>query len=175
MSEPQFALVDVNNFYVSCERVFNPRLESVPVVVLSNNDGCAVARSNEVKSLGVKMGTPWFKMKALAKAHGVVALSSNYALYGDMSARVVAILRGFTPAIEVYSVDESFLRIESVVKHYGDAVRLGQTVRARIAQWTGLPVCVGIGATKTIAKLANHLAKKRKRSINKGLVNGRYQ
>jgi len=95
MSEPQFALVDVNNFYVSCERVFNPRLESVPVVVLSNNDGCAVARSNEVKSLGVKMGTPWFKMKALAKAHGVVALSSNYALYGDMSARVVAILRGF--------------------------------------------------------------------------------
>jgi DNA polymerase V len=161
MSEPQFALVDVNNFYVSCERVFNPRLESVPVVVLSNNDGCAVARSNEVKSLGVKMGTPWFKMKALAKAHGVVALSSNYALYGDMSARVVAILRGFTPAIEVYSIDESFLRIESVVKHYGDAVRLGQAVRARIAQWTGLPVCVGIGATKTIAKLANHLAKKR--------------
>ena len=102
---PLFGLVDVNNFYVSCERAFNPRLANVPVVVLSNNDGCAVARSNEVKALGVKMGAPWFQMKALARQHGIVALSSNYTLYGDMSNRVVSILREFSPDIEVYSIE----------------------------------------------------------------------
>ena len=101
---PLFGLVDVNNFYVSCERAFNPRLANVPVVVLSNNDGCAVARSNEVKALGVKMGAPWFQMKELARQHGIVALSSNYTLYGDMSNRVVSILREFSPDIEVYSI-----------------------------------------------------------------------
>lgn len=106
---PQFALVDVNNFYVSCERVFKPSLEHTPLVVLSNNDGCAVARSNEVKALGVKMGTPWFKMKVLARHHGILAYSSNYALYGDMSNRVTTILRDFSPDLEVYSIDESFL------------------------------------------------------------------
>ena len=111
-SAPQFALVDVNNFYVSCERVFKPSLENTPVVVLSNNDGCAVARSNEVKSLGVKMGMPWFKMKELARQHGIQAYSSNYALYGDMSNRVTSILRDYSPDLEVYSIDESFLRIE---------------------------------------------------------------
>src|SRR5690348_5819019 len=106
-----FALVDVNNFYVSCERVFNPVLENRPVVVLSNNDGCAVARSNEVKALGVKMGTPWFQMEALAKQHNIVALSSNYALYADMSNRAVSILRDYSPRVEVYSIDESFLEL----------------------------------------------------------------
>ena len=157
---PQFALVDVNNFYVSCERVFNPKLEGIPMVVLSNNDGCAVARSNEVKALGVKMGTPWFKMKDLAREQGILAFSSNYTLYGDMSNRVVQILRDFAPDTEVYSIDESFLRIETVAPLYGGAVAMGQQMRERIKQWTGLPVCVGVGPTKTLAKFANHLAKK---------------
>ena len=157
---PQFALVDVNNFYVSCERVFRPGLTNTPLVVLSNNDGCAVARSNEVKALGVKMGTPWFKLKGLARQHGIQAFSSNYVLYGDMSNRVTTILRDFSPDIEVYSIDESFLRIETVAHLYGGAVSMGQQIRARVLQWTGLPVCVGVGPTKTLAKFANHLAKK---------------
>lgn len=156
----QFALVDVNNFYVSCERVFNPRLDGVPIVVLSNNDGCAVARSNEVKALGIKMGAPWFKMKALARQHGIVAFSSNYTLYADMSNRVTTILRDFSPDLEVYSIDESFLRTETVAHLHGSALLMGQQIRQRIKQWTGLPVCVGFGPTKTLAKFANHLAKK---------------
>lgn len=155
-----FALVDVNNFYVSCERVFRPSLEDTPLVVLSNNDGCAVARSNEVKALGVKMGTPWFKMKDLARRHGILAFSSNYTLYGDMSNRVTSILRDFAPDLEVYSIDESFLRIETVAHLHGGAVPMGHHIRDRIKQWTGLPVCVGVGPTKTLAKFANHLAKK---------------
>ena len=153
------ALVDVNNFYVSCERVFNPKLNGKPIVVLSNNDGCAVARSNEVKALGVSMGAPWFKMKALAKQHGIIALSSNYALYADMSNRVMSILREFSPDQEVYSIDESFLDLTGFQSH--DLMSYGQQMRKRILQWTGLPVCVGIGASKTLAKLANHCAKKR--------------
>ncbi len=159
LSAPQFALVDVNNFYVSCELVFKPSLDGLPVVVLSNNDGCAVARSNEVKALGVKMGTPWFKMKDLARQHGILALSSNYTLYGDMSNRVTCILRDFAPDLEVYSIDESFLRIETVAHLYGGALPMGHQMRDRIRQWTGLPVCVGVGPTKTLAKFANHLAK----------------
>lgn len=153
------ALIDVNNFYVSCERVFNPRLIGVPVVVLSNNDGCAVARSNEVKALGVPMGAPWFKMKDLAKQHGILALSSNYALYADMSNRVMSILRQFSPDQEIYSIDESFLDLTGFASR--DLIKYGQQMRRRILKWTGLPVCVGIGATKTLAKLANHCAKKR--------------
>jgi len=159
-SAPMFALVDVNNFYVSCERVFQPQFEQVPMVVLSNNDGCAVARSAEVKALGVKMGTPWFKMKELAREHGILALSSNYTLYGDMSNRATSVLRDFSPDIEVYSVDESFLRVESVAHLYGGVTAMGQQIRQRVKQWTGLPVCVGCGPTKTLAKIANHLAKK---------------
>jgi DNA polymerase V len=155
-----FALVDVNNFYVSCERVFAPKLEDVPMVVLSNNDGCAVARSAEVKALGVKMGTPWFQMKELAKQHGIQAYSSNYTLYGDMSSRVVEVLKKFTPSLEVYSIDESFLAIETVLKQYADPTSLGQVIKTAVRDTTGLPVCVGIGASKTLAKLANHLAKK---------------
>lgn len=152
------ALIDVNNFYVSCERVFNPKLAGVPVVVLSNNDGCAVARSNEVKALGVGMGAPWFKFKDLAKQHGIIALSSNYALYADMSNRVMSILREYSPDQEVYSIDESFLDLTSFASR--DLIKYGQHMRKRILKWTGLPVCVGIGATKTLAKLANHCAKK---------------
>ena len=159
-AEQLFALVDVNNFYVSCERVFQPKLEAVPMVVLSNNDGCAVARSAEVKALGVKMGTPWFQMKELAKAHGIKAYSSNYTLYGDMSDRVVQVLRSFTPNLEVYSIDESFLRIEAVLKQYSSAMELGCIIKQQVKDSTGLPVCVGIAASKTLAKLANHLAKK---------------
>ena len=159
---PLFALVDVNNFYVSCERVFQPKLEEVPMVVLSNNDGCAVARSAEVKALGVKMGTPWFQMQALARKHGIQAYSSNYTLYGDMSSRVVQVLRSFTPNLEVYSIDESFLQIETVLKQYQDTIELGQAIKQQVKDTTGLPVCVGIGASKTLAKLANHLAKKHK-------------
>ena len=157
---PLFALVDVNNFYVSCERVFAPQLEKTPMVVLSNNDGCAVARSAEVKALGIKMGTPWFQMKDLAKQHGILACSSNYTLYHDMSQRVVEILRQFTPKLEVYSVDESFLQIESVLNTHESPTHLGSEIKQRIKQWTGLPVCVGIAPSKTLAKFANHLAKK---------------
>ncbi|MEH6999330.1 MAG: Y-family DNA polymerase [Limnobacter sp.] len=159
-ANPVFALVDVNNFYVSCERVFNPKLEGVPMVVLSNNDGCAVARSAEAKALGVKMGEPWHKLKDLARQHGILAYSSNYTLYGDMSQRAVDVLTTFCPNIEVYSVDESFLQIESVLKLYPSATAMGQQMRERMRQWLGLPVCVGIGPTKTLAKLANHMAKK---------------
>lgn len=157
---PLFALVDVNNFYVSCERVFQPKLECVPMVVLSNNDGCAVARSNEAKALGVKMGVPWFKVRDLARQHGILAFSSNYTLYADMSNRVVSILRDFCPDMEVYSIDESFLQVEAVLGLYGGTLPLGRQIKARIRDWTGLPVCVGFGPTKTLAKLANHLAKK---------------
>lgn len=153
------ALIDVNNFYVSCERVFNPKLHNKPVVVLSNNDGCAVARSNEVKALGVGMGAPWFKFKDLAKQHGIVAYSSNYALYADMSNRVMSILRQYSPDQEVYSIDESFLDLTTFKSR--DLLQYGQAMRQQILQWIGLPVCVGIGSTKTLAKLANHCAKKR--------------
>lgn len=152
------ALIDVNNFYVSCERVFNPKLEDKPVVVLSNNDGCAVARSNEAKALGVRMGQPWFQLKDLARRHGIIAYSSNYALYADMSNRVMSILRMFSPDQEIYSIDECFLDLTGFKTK--NLVRYGQQIRQRIKQWTGLPVCVGIGSTKTLAKLANHMAKK---------------
>ena len=152
------ALVDVNNFYVSCERVFNPKLEGRPVVVLSNNDGCVVARSAEVKALGVPMGEPWFKLKDLARKQGIIAYSSNYALYADMSNRVMEVLSLFSPAQEIYSIDECFLDLDGIP---GDHTELGQKARHRVKQWVGVPVCVGIASTKTLAKLANHVAKKR--------------
>jgi DNA polymerase V len=152
------ALVDCNNFYVSCERMFNPKLEGKPVVVLSNNDGCAVARSNEVKALGIKMGEPWFKMKEIAKQHGIIALSSNYSLYGDLSARVMSVLSEFSPQQEIYSIDECFLDLggfdPATLPEYGQKIR--QAVKRNV----GIPVCVGIADTKTLAKLANHCAKK---------------
>lgn len=153
-----FALIDGNNFYVSCERVFDPKLEGRPVVVLSNNDGCIVARSVEVKALGVKMGVPWFQLRDLARQHGIVAKSSNYSLYGDMSARMMALLGRFSPEQEIYSIDECFLGMEGFGRY--DLAAYGQDIRQRVRQYLGLPVCVGFGATKTLAKLANHAAKK---------------
>ncbi|MBA2482885.1 MAG: Y-family DNA polymerase [Nitrosomonas sp.] len=152
-----FALIDGNNFYVSCERVFNPKLEGKPVVVLSNNDGCAVARSQEAKALGIKMGAPWFQMQTLARKHSIIALSSNYTLYADMSNRMMAVLRQFSPSQEVYSIDECFLGLDGFNT---DLTVYGQAIRRQVKCWTGLPVCVGIGSTKTLAKLANYIAKK---------------
>jgi DNA polymerase V len=151
-----YALVDGNNFYVSCERVFRPSLVGRPVVVLSNNDGCAIARSNEAKALGVKMGQPWFQCKKLEAEQGLVALSANFALYGDLSDRMMAIAASFAPRQEIYSIDESFLDLSGVK---GDLVGIGRAARARILDWVGIPCGVGIGPTKTLAKLANHVAK----------------
>jgi DNA polymerase V len=153
---PVFALVDCNNFYVSCERVFQPFLENVPVLVLSNNDGCAIARSNEVKALGVKMGTPFFQMRELIERHRVRVYSSNYTLYGDMSRRVHDILAALAPASEEYSIDESFLQLDGIDDAAGHARQIRRTVR----QWTGIPVSIGIGPTKVLAKVANHIAKR---------------
>lgn len=154
----RIALVDVNNFYVSCERVFQPGLEGRPVVVLSNNDGCVIARSAEVKALKVPMGTPWHTLRDLAARHGIRALSSNYALYGDISRRVMRVLQQFSPDQEVYSIDECFLGLAT--QPSDDGTTLGQNIRQRLRQWVGVPVCVGIGATKSLAKLANHIAKR---------------
>lgn len=150
-----FALVDGNNFYVSCERIFRPDLRGIPVVVLSNNDGCAVARSNEAKALGIQMGTPWFQIREQLPDQ-VVALSSNYALYADMSDRMMTLAAGLGPTQEIYSIDECFIDMAGV---RGDLVDRARKVRERILQWTGLPTGIGIGATKTLAKLANHVAK----------------
>ncbi len=152
------ALVDCNNFYVSCERVFNPKLEGVPVVVLSNNDGVAVARSAEVKALGINMAEPWFKIEKIAKKHGIIALSSNYTLYGDMSARVMSTLANFSPKQEIYSIDECFLDLSGFPPD--TLMAYGQKIRQTVKQNVGIPVCVGIADTKTLAKLANHCAKK---------------
>lgn len=151
-----FALVDGNNFYVSCERVFRPSLNGRPVIVLSSNDGCAIARSNEAKALGIKMGAPWFEIQHLEEREGLVALSANFALYGDMSDRMMSIAAGLGPVQEIYSIDESFIGLDGV---RGDLTKRSHSVRDRINQWTGIPCGVGIGATKTLAKLANHIAK----------------
>ena len=151
------ALIDGNNFYVSCERVFQPELEGKPVVVLSNNDGCVVARSQEVRALGVAMGTPWFKLKDLVRQHGIIGKSSNYTLYADMSQRMHAVIGQFAPEQEIYSIDETFLDLTGFNRNL---VEYGQQIRQRVRQWTGIPVCVGVGGTKTLAKLANHSAKK---------------
>ncbi|MCX7143703.1 MAG: Y-family DNA polymerase [Proteobacteria bacterium] len=153
-----FALIDGNNFYVSCERVFNPKLEGRPVVVLSNNDGCAVSRSAEARALGIKMAVPWFQMKDMAKKHGIVALSSNYALYADMSSRMMSVLAQFSPDQEIYSIDECFLGLAGF-EHY-DLAAYGQEIRARVRKWLGLPVSIGFAPTKTLAKMANNCAKK---------------
>jgi DNA polymerase V len=158
MTQHAIALVDVNNFYVSCERVFNPRLEGLPVVVLSNNDGCAISRSEEAKAIGVRMAQPWFQLRDMASQHGIVAQSSNYALYADMSNRVMTILAGFGRDQEIYSIDECFLDLSGMRSTEMD--RHARHIRQTIRQWTGLPTCVGIGSTKTLAKLANHIAKK---------------
>ena len=151
-----FALVDCNNFYVSCERVFNAALEKKPVVVLSNNDGCVIARSNEAKALGIKMGAPFFQNRELFKKNSVRFFSSNYSLYGDMSCRVMTTLQQFTPDIEMYSIDEAFLSLDG----FTDLTHYGRRIRKTVKQHTGMPVSIGIAPTKTLAKVANKIAKK---------------
>lgn len=160
-----FALVDCNNFYVSCERAFNPKLEKVPIVVLSNNDGCAVSRSNEAKAIGVGMGEPYFKFKEMFKIAGGITLSSNYALYGDISARVMNILRGFCENLEVYSIDEAFLSFDGIPQD--ELVEIAKHIRTKVLQCTGIPVSIGIAPTKTLSKLANEIAKKDGKTDNR--------
>lgn len=155
---PIFALVDCNNFYASCERVFNPRLEGTPIVVLSNNDGCVVARSNEAKALGIGMGVPEFQIRPLLRAHQVQVFSSNYTLYGDMSQRVMETLEPFSPDLEIYSIDEAFLSLSDVTSR--NLTEYGRTIRSTVKRWTGLPVSVGMAETKTLAKIANRIAKR---------------
>ncbi len=159
---PTFALVDCNNFYVSCERLFNPQLIGKPVIILSNNDGCAVSRSNEAKALGIKMGVPVFQVKDTIRNNNVRVYSSNYALYGDMSNRVMQTLTRFTPEMEVYSIDEAFLDLSSFSRI--DFTDYGRKVKATVERWTGIPVSVGIAGTKTLAKIANRLAKYSKKA-----------
>ncbi|WPB58660.1 Y-family DNA polymerase [Xylophilus sp. GOD-11R] len=155
MAAPLFALVDGNNFYVSCERVFRPSLRERAVVVLSNNDGCAIARSNEAKALGIKMGTPYFEIRDKLPDGAIVALSANYGLYGDMSNRMMSLAAGLGPEQEIYSIDESFVDVAGV----RDVTRRARAVRGRILDWIGIPCGIGIAGTKTLAKLANHVAK----------------
>lgn len=152
-----YALVDCNNFFVSCERVFQPQLEGRAVVVLSNNDGCVVARSNESKAMGIKMGTPFFKVKHFVESGALEVRSSNYALYGDLSARVMSILAETVPHIEIYSIDEAFLHLDGISR---EAVPgLCRDLVARIRRWVGIPVSIGVAPTKTLAKIASHFAK----------------
>lgn len=156
MPEPAIALIDCNSFYASCERVFRPDLLRTPIVVLSNNDGCVIARSADAKPF-VKMGEPYFQIKHKLRQHGIVAFSSNYALYGDLSERVMTVIEGMVPAVEVYSIDEAFADITGMP---GSLEQLGRQIRAQILQLTGIPTGVGIATTKTLAKLANHAAKR---------------
>lgn len=151
-----FALIDCNSFYASCERVFRPDLAKTPIVVLSNNDGCVIARSYDAKPF-VKMGAPYFQIRNELRRHGVQVFSSNYALYGDMSERVMTIIESMVPAVEVYSIDEAFADLSGIT---GDMTAFGRSIRAAVYKGTGIPVGVGIAPTKTLAKLANHTAKR---------------
>jgi DNA polymerase V len=153
-----FALVDCNNFYASCERLFRPDLKTVPIVVLSNNDGCCIARSNEAKALGIAMGAPYFQIKGLCKAHGVKAFSSNYTLYGNISHRVMCTIEDMWPHMEIYSIDEAFLDLSSMPASMHDS--FCQELQKKILRNIGIPTSIGIGVTKTLAKLANYLCKK---------------
>lgn len=154
-----FALIDCNNFYASCERVFDPAIKYRPVVILSNNDGCVIARSAEAKEAGVAMGVPEFKIRPLIKKMNIAVRSSNYALYGDMSQRVMETIQSITPDMEVYSIDEAFVRIPEAGEN--EIISIGKTIRERVRKYTGIPVSVGIASTKTLAKIANETAKKR--------------
>ena len=158
-----FALVDCNNFYASCERVFNPALMGKPIVVLSNNDGCVIARSNEAKELGIKMGVPAFLIEDMIIKNKVAAFSSNYTLYGDMSNRVMRILAQYTPNIEIYSIDEAFLDLSGM--KYKDLSEYAIEISETVKKWIGIPVSIGIAPTKTLAKIANRYAKKRKLNL----------
>ena len=160
-----FALIDGNSFYASCERVFRPDLRARPVVVLSNNDGCVITRTAEAKVLGIKMGEPYFKIKPLVQRHGVVVFSSNYELYGDLSRRMMDTIALLVPQTEIYSIDECFADLTGM----RDITSLGHLIRSRVLQWVGIPTCVGIAPTKTLAKYCNHLAKRH--TVFKGVVN----
>lgn len=159
---PLFALVDCNNFYASCERVFDPKLRGVPIIILSNNDGCVIARSNETKKLGIKMGEPYFKCRSTIEKNGVRVFSSNFSLYGDMSHRVMTVLEQFSPNFEIYSIDESFLRLDGL-SFVSDTAKkweaYGQKIKSTVYRWTGIPVSIGIASTKTLAKAANRIVK----------------
>ena len=163
-----FVLADCNSFYASCERVFNPKLEKKPVVVLSNNDGCVVARTTEAKALGIKMGEPFFKAKNIIKKYGVKVFSSNYTLYGNMSDRVMNILKQFCPDMEIYSIDEAFMEI-SKLKNIDNYNKYAAKIQKIILQWTGIPISIGIGETKTLAKIASFIAKNNQKT--KGVFN----
>jgi DNA polymerase V len=153
-----YALVDCNNFYSSCERVFQPEFNGKPIVILSNNDGCIISRSNEAKVLGIPMGAPYFKVKEIIKEHNVKVFSSNYPLYGDLSNRVMKLLEQFTPNIEIYSIDEAFLNFDGLsILDYND---YGLQIKSRIQKWVGIPTCIGFGYTKALSKVANKIAKK---------------
>jgi len=156
-----FALVDCNNFYVSCERFFSPKLEGKPVVVLSNNDGCIIARSEEAKQIGIKMGVPAFEITSLLEKNDVAIFSTNYALYGDLSQRVMSVLSQFTPSLEIYSIDEAFLDLSGLITN---TTKYGTEIAKTVKQWVGIPVSIGIAPTKTLAKIANHVAKNEKLS-----------
>ena len=159
----KIALVDCNSFYVSCERLFNPKIRKKPVVVLSNNDGCIISRSNEAKALGIKMGEPYFKAKDIIIRNKVEVFSSNYALYGDLSRRVMRTLKSFNAAIEVYSIDEAFLDLSNFPDQ--EIENIGKEIRETILQWTGIPTSIGIAKTKTLSKIANHIAKKKQSGV----------
>ena len=157
------ALIDCNSFYVSCERLFNPKINNKPTVVLSNNDGCVISRSTEAKKIGIKMGEPYFKVKELVKKNNVHIFSSNYALYGDISRRVMKTLKSFSDRIEIYSIDEAFVDLSHVEDK--EIENYGKQIRDRILKWTGIPTSVGIAKTKTLSKVANHIAKKNKTGV----------
>ncbi|MDA9624048.1 Y-family DNA polymerase [Pelagibacteraceae bacterium] len=157
------ALIDCNSFYVSCERLFNPKINNKPVVVLSNNDGCVISRSTEAKKIGIKMGEPYFKVKELVRKNNVHIFSSNYALYGDISRRVMKTLKSFSDKIEIYSIDEAFVDLSHVEDK--EVENYGKEIRERILKWTGIPTSVGISNTKTLSKVANHIAKKNKTGV----------
>jgi len=157
------ALIDCNSFYVSCERLFKPSLIKKPVIVLSNNDGCIISRSAEAKALGIKMGEPYFKAKKIITKNNVHVFSSNYSLYGDISRRVMKILKNFAPEMEIYSIDEAFLNLSSVSDD--EVLQFGKKIRDTVLQWVAIPTSIGIATTKTLSKIANHIAKKEKSGI----------
>ena len=162
-NKKKIALIDCNSFYVSCERLFNPKIKNVPVVVLSNNDGCVISRSTEAKKIGIKMGEPYFKVKELVKKNNVQIFSSNYSLYGDLSRRVMKVLKGFSDKIEIYSIDEAFIDLSHIKDE--NIEDYGKKIRERVLKWTGIPTSVGISCTKTLSKVANHVAKKNKTGV----------
>ena len=162
-NKKKIALIDCNSFYVSCERLFNPKIKNIPVVVLSNNDGCVISRSTEAKKIGIKMGEPYFKVKELVRKNNVQIFSSNYSLYGDLSRRVMKVLKGFSDKIEIYSIDEAFIDLSHIKDE--NIEDYGKKIRERVLKWTGIPTSVGISCTKTLSKVANHVAKKNKTGV----------